>query len=283
MKKFLALIFSVIMLILVGCAETTNINNKKITVATSIPPVAQFIEKVCNDKVNIITLLPSGASPETYEPTIKDKQALEKSQLYFSVGVPMEENSIIPTLSKNTLNIELNKSVNEHYPDLFDGEHRDPHIWLSIKRAKIIVNKIAEEMSVIDNDNADFYKQNSAVFIKELDSLETEIRNIFKTKVNRKFIVFHPAFNYFAEDFKLHSYALEDHGKETTAKNLSAMIDFAKKENIKTVFYQAEVSAKMPETFANEISGNAIKLYPLAYNYTENLKSIANEIARAMK
>ncbi len=282
MKRFTALMFSVIMLILIGCTENTDINGK-ITVATSIPPVAQFIEKVCKEKVNIITLLPSGASPETYEPSLKDKQALENARLYFSVGLPMEENSVIPTLNDNTLNIELYKTVNKHYNDLYEDEHRDPHIWLSVKRAKIMINEIAEKFAVIDANNADFYKSNATEYIKELDNLDTEIKNIFKNKMNKKFIVFHPAFNYFAEDFGLYSYALEEHGKETTAKNLSLMIDFAKKENIKTVFYQAEASAKMPETFANEISGKAIKLYPLAYNYTENLKSIANEIAKAMK
>lgn len=282
MKRFLALLLLVIMLLLVGCTEKININDK-LTVATSIPPVAQFIEKVCKDKVDIITLLPNGASPETYEPTFKDKQALYNAKLFFSIGVPMEENSIIPSLNEDIKNIELYKTVNEHYSDLYDDKHRDPHIWLSIKRAKIIVDIIANEMSVIDAANADFYKTNAAEYIKELNILETEIKNIFKSKQNRKFIVFHPAFNYFAEDFELYSYSLEEHGKETTAKNLSLMIDFAKKENIKTVFYQAEASAKIPETFANEISGNAMKLYPLAYNYCENLKSMANQIAKAMK
>lgn len=282
MKRFITLTFSFIMALLVGCTENTNINDK-ITVATSIPPVAQFIEKVCEDKVNIITLLPNGASPETYEPSLKDKQLLENARLYFSVGVPMEETSIIPSLRDNILNIKLYETVNKQYTDLYDGEHRDPHIWLSVKRAKIMVNTIAEEMADIDTSNAEFYKKNATEYISALDSLQAEIKNIFKTKENRKFIVFHPAFNYFAEDFDLQSYALEEHGKETTAKNLGTMIDFAKKENIKTVFYQAEASAKMPETFANEISGKAVKLYPLAYDYIQNLKSMANELAKAMK
>ena len=55
-----------------------------------------------------------------------------------------------------------------------------------------------------------------------------------------KNLVFHPSFQYFANYFGLNMFALEEHGKEATAKSLANMVDFAKNHNIKAVFYQAE-------------------------------------------
>ncbi len=287
MKKILIFALSFIFIIssFVGCKSENNFDNGKLTVAVSIPPQAEFVKAVCGDSVNMIILLPAGASPETYEPSVTDLKDLEFADIYFSIGVAMEENSILPALSKNTKNIELHKSVAKHYPELFEGEdsHRDPHIWLSIKRAKIMVEEIKNEIITLDTKNAEKYKKNAKNYIKKLEEADTYIKELFETKQSRKFIVYHPAFAYFADEYSLSMYALEEHGKEITAKRMSQMIDFAKKENIGTIFYSQENSNKLPETFAKEIGAKAVMLSPLAENYLENIKTMATTISKAMK
>ncbi len=287
MKKSIALVLNFILIIssLIGCKTKSNFDNGKITVAVSIPPEAEFVKAVCGDNVNIITLLPAGASPETYEPSVTDLKDLEFADIYFSIGVPMEENSILPTLPQNIKNIELHKEVAKHYPELSEGEHshRDPHIWLSIKRAKIMVEVIKTEIIKLDGKNAEKYDKNAENYIKNLEETDTCIIEIFKNKQNRKFIVYHPAFAYFADEYSLSMYALEEHGKEITAKHLAKMIDFAKEENIDTIFCSEENSQKSPETFASEIGGQVVILSPLAENYLENMKTMATAISKAMK
>ena len=287
MKKTVILILTIVLIIssLTACKTQNDFDNGKITIAVSIPPQSEFVKAVCGDKVNLITMLPTGASPETYEPTVKDMKDLEFADIYFSIGVPMEENSIIPSLTKNTENVKLHESVAKLYPELFEGEHshRDPHIWLSLKRAVVMVEEICETVCKKDSKNAEEYRKNADLYIQKLNNLNSEIETLFKNKESKIFIVYHPAFAYFADEYSLSMYALEEHGKEVTAKHLAEMIDFAKKENIKTVFYSEENSTKLPLTFANEIGGNAIKLYPLAENYLENMKTMALNIAKAMK
>ena len=99
---------------------------------------------------------------------------------------------------------------------------------------------------------------------------------------NRKFIVFHPAFGYLADDYHMTMYALEEEGKESTPQHLKEMIDLAKKENIKAIFYQAEISSQQAQSFAEEIGGNTIQLAPLAPNYIENLRNLVTLMAEVM-
>jgi len=95
----------------------------------------------------------------------------------------------------------------------------------------------------------------------------------------KKFMVYHPAFGYIADDYGLTMYALEEEGKESTVKHLQEMVDLAKREKIKVIFYQEEIDSRQSEAFAEEIGGTTVKLAPLAANYIENLESMAEAIA----
>ena len=97
------------------------------------------------------------------------------------------------------------------------------------------------------------------------------------------FIVYHPAFGYLANDYGLKMYSLEQDGKEATISHLEEMIDFAKEENIKAIFYQSEIASTQSETFAREIGGKTMLLEQLSANYIENLDKMARLMAEAME
>lgn len=145
-----------------------------------------------------------------------------------------------------------------------------------------MVKAIAEELSELDPKNQALYQQNSEKYINELTALDNQVKEILKNCENRSFIAFHPAFGYFADDYSLTMYALEEHGKEADAKRISQMAELAKKENIKTVFYQAETSGRQAEAFAEEIGGQAVKLEPLSDDYIPNIRKMAYAIKKAM-
>ncbi|MPN61082.1 hypothetical protein SDC9_208816 [bioreactor metagenome] len=78
-------------------------------------------------------------------------------------------------------------------------------------------------------------------------------------------------------------YALEEEGKEATIEHLQDMIDLAKEENIKVVFYQEEIDSSQSESFAEEIGGKTTQLAPLAADYIGNLKKMAQIMGEAMQ
>jgi len=276
-----------ICLCLSGCAnEQAAAETGKPVIAVTIVPQKAFAEAVCGDLADVITMVPPGSSPENYEPTPQQMKLLEKAALYFAIGVPTEEANILPALeSIETVKvIALQDKVAEVYPDrTFASGERDPHIWLSPKRVRIIIETITREMSELAPENKQAFMNNAEAYLEQLDELDREINQLLQGAENRKFIVYHPAFGYFADDYGLQMIALEEEGKEATIRRLQEMIDFAKAENIKAVFYQEEIDSSQSEAFAEEISGRTVQLAPLAADYIDNLKKMAETIGETIQ
>ena len=116
-----------------------------------------------------------------------------------------------------------------------------------------------------------------------MDELDKEINEALAGVKSKKFIVYHPAFGYLAEDYGLEMYALEKEGKESTVAHLQEMIDLARQENIKVIFYQEEIDSSQSESFAEEIGGKTMQLAPLSADYIENLKKMAKTMEEVMK
>lgn len=287
MKKgivFLTLIFC-LCLVCCGCNNQAAVddNDGKPIIAVSIPPEAAFVKAIGGDIFEVVTMVPAGNSPSNYEPTPALKEQFSQACIYFSIGVPTEANNILPYVSPDTKVVSLNDGIMNEYPELLLDGKRDPHIWLSPKRVIAMCEIINSELAQIDPENADVYQANTEAYIQQLQQLDADIREVLADIKNRKFIVFHPAFGYLADDYGLQMYALEEGGKEATAAHLQEMIDLAKDENIKIIFYQAEIDSHQSQSFAEEIGGKTIMLDPLSEDYIENMKSMAQLMAEVME
>jgi zinc transport system substrate-binding protein len=146
-----------------------------------------------------------------------------------------------------------------------------------------MVEVIAREMVALDESNKETYEKNAEAYIAQLDEMDMKIKDALDGVQNKKFIVYHPAFGYIADDYGLEMYALEEEGKEATAQHLQEMIDLAKEENIKVIFYQEEIDSSQSEAFAQELEGKTIQLSPLSADYINNLENMAKTMAEAMK
>lgn len=289
----LLLFFSIFILIIFmsGCStdekrNSSNIDNK-IKVAVSIVPQETFVKMVGGDKVDVITMIPPGKSPENFAPTPDIMEKFSEANIYFTIGVPTEKASILPKVrefNKDVKIIDMADEVSKVYSERkFESGDRDPHIWLSPKRAKVMVQIIAKELSTIDPSNKNFYESNAEKYISKLDEVDTEIKNSLSPLEKKTFICYHPAFGYFAEDYGLQMIALEHEGKEATIEDFQKIIDFAKKEGIKVVFYQAEIDSKQLSTLAKEIGGKAEMIEPLSPKYIDNLKTMAETFKKVME
>lgn len=281
---FLSLILCSSSLFISGCAtsQSKKKDSSKIQIAVSIVPESTFVEAVGKNHVEVTTMIPPGSSPETYEPTPKQMTEFSKSDLFFSIGMPLEKNQLIPNLNTKTKVVSLDKAVQKQYLDLKLGEERDPHIWLSPKRVIVMIDTIVEELSKIDPQNTAFYQKNGDSYKDQINAVDLKIQKSLLPVKNRKIIVFHPAFGYLADDYQLEMYALEEEGKESTPEHLRQMIDLAKKEHIKVIFYQAETDSNQSKAFAEELGGKTVQLEPLAEDYIGNLEKMIHIMVQVM-
>ncbi|MDD2212256.1 MAG: zinc ABC transporter substrate-binding protein [Clostridia bacterium] len=288
----LFLLLGLILLLAGGCAKqekqsVSSDNGKIICVAVSIVPQASFVEAVGGDQVDVITMIPKGANPENFAPDPKQMAALSEAQIYFTIGVPAEVNGILPRIEKLNSDmkiLDLAAKADQVYParELAPGE-KDPHRWMSPKRVVVMIESIAEELAAADPNHADQYQKNAEAYIAQLEKLDEDITASLSAANGKSFIVYHPAMGYFADDYGLTMIALEEEGKEATAQGIQAVVDQAKKENIKVVFYQAEMDSKQAQTIAQELGGEAELIAPLAPGYIDNLRKTAQIFARVLK
>lgn len=283
---YIMLIVSVVF-ICTSCTKSTDSTSDKNIIAVSIVPQETFVKEVAGDLVEVVTLIPPGSSPESYSPTPKDLQKLSKASIYFPIGVPTETANILPqikNIAPNTKVVDLAEIVAQEYPDReFSPGNRDPHIWLSPKRVKVMIGAIEAELSALDPSHSDTYKKNAEAYKARLDELDNKIKETLKDLPNRTFIAYHPAFGYFADDYGLTMIALEEEGKEAAPQDFQKVIEIANSQGIKVIFYQAEVDSRQAKAFAEEIGGQTEQIAPLAPNYIENLEKIAETFADVLQ
>ena len=293
--------------------EADSAEEEKLTVAVSIVPQKTFVEKIGGDLVDVVLMVPPGYSPATYEPTPQEIEEFSDADLYFSIGVPTEEGNILPHAEDiSGLDVvHMQKVVEEEFPvrkmngeehehngheddhdhdddhahDDHDHDHggRDPHIWLSPQRAQLMVETMADEMADHDETNREIYQENASAYVEELQELDEHLEETFAELDIRKFIVFHPAYGYLADDYDLEMHALEYDGKEAPPEKREEIVDLAQEEDIRTIFYQDEIDSQLTEQFAEEIGGKTHELAPLAPDYIDNLKSMADTMAEVME
>ena len=259
----------------------------KPTVAVTIAPQAAFVREVAGDLVNVVTMMPPGANHESFSPPPQDMEKLSNAALYLAMGLPPERASLLPKLAEMNRDmriVDMQMEVAKTYaPRFFAPNDQDPHIWLSPKRAVVMVNLTAQELSRIDPANSATYAANAARYIARIEAADQEIQASFKTLWNRMFIVYHPAFGYFAEDYNLTMVALEEEGKEADPRRFREVIDMAKEKGIKVIFYQEDIDGRQSRTFAEELGGQAEKVSPMATDYVENLLRMARTFAMVLK
>lgn len=259
----------------------------KPTVAVTISPQAAFVREVAGDLVNVVTMMPPGANHESFSPPPQDMEKLSAAALYLAMGLPPERTGLLPKLAEMNRNmriVDMQMEVAKTYaPRFFAPNDQDPHIWLSPKRAIVMVRLTAQELGAIDPVNSGTYNANAERYIARIEAADQEIQASFKTVWNRMFIVYHPAFGYFADDYNLTMVALEEEGKEADPRRFREVIDMAKQKGIKVIFYQEDIDGRQSRTFAEELGGQAEKVSPMATDYVENLLRMAKTFAMVLK
>ncbi|HIE14992.1 TPA: zinc ABC transporter substrate-binding protein [Candidatus Bathyarchaeota archaeon] len=253
-------------------------NKDKICVVVTILPQAEFVEKIGGDKVNVIVMVPPGASPHTYELTPRQLLLVSKAQIYFQLGsgVDFEFSFLNKILRVNTRLKVVNCSRGIKILD------RDPHVWLSPRNAKIMVKNIFKALVEVDPRYKSYYLNNMHAYLKQIDRLDKEIRKILENMTDRSFLVYHPAWRYFSMDYNLTQIPVEREGKSPTAKGLIALINQAVNLNKKVIYVSPQFDWKKAEVIAESIHGKIVFIDPLAKDYINNLRLVALKIAEGI-
>ena len=247
-----------------------------LNITVSILPQKYFVERIGGEHVEVNVMVEPGASPATYEPKPERLTALSEAAAYVSIGVPFEDTWLDKIASANSdmLIVDTTQSI--------EKMGTDPHIWLSPSLVKIQSQTIYKALAQLDSAHEPDYKANLNSFIADIDDLDAEIRETLTGLKTRKFMVFHPAWGYFARDYGLEMIPIEVGGQEPSAAELAALVTEAREEGIKVIFAQPEFSTKDAKTIANEIGGEVLLISSLAPDWLDNLRKVAQTFAEVL-
>lgn len=306
-KKIIALISTfIIFFSLTACSngktgkDESKINNStlgKIDVVVSFNPLKEFTEAIGKDKVNVTSVLEGAVEPHDFEPKAKDLENINNSKIFVYNGLGMEPwvDKVLESLdTNNVILVDSSKGVNPIKESNEEDEHEhgeyDPHIWLSLKEAKVQSNNIKEALIKADPSNKDYYEKNYEEFSRELDDLYNEYKSKFDSLNHKKFVTGHAAFSYLCRDFNLEQNSIEGvySEGEPSAKKLKELVEYSKKNNVKTIFSEENASPEMSKTLANEVGAKVEKIYSLESkednkNYIESMRSNLEKIYNSLK
>lgn len=288
----------ILMLLLFPCA---GVAQEALPVFVSILPQKYFAEKIGGEFVQVSVMVAPGAGPHTYEPKPAQMAELSKARVYFAAGVPFESTWLARFAASNPAmriistqeGIEKIPMISHHHEEDREkhGHHhdehegiRDPHIWLSPPLVMVQARNILMALRSADPAHATVYENRYKDFVREIADLDMEIFRILGEKEMRtEFMVFHPAWGYFAQAYGLRQVPAETEGKEPKPAELRKLIEWGKKENIKAVFVQPQYSEKSAGVIASAIGGEVIAADPLAEDWADNLRQIAMKFREALR
>ncbi len=263
----------------VACMQKASpADDDKLNVVVSIVPQKYFVERIGGEYVTVSVMVEPGNSPATYEPKPEQLKALSSAAAYFSIGVPFENAWLdkIAAANKEMVMVDTIASIERM------GAPPDPHVWLSPELVKVQSQAIYEALAKLDPAHEAEYKTNLDAFVADIDQLEADIKATLLGLKSKKFVVFHPAWGYFARDFDLEQIPIEVGGQEPSAQELAHLIEQAKEEGIQIIFAQPEFSTEDAETIAQEIGGEVLLISPLAPDWLQNMRTVAQTFVNAL-
>lgn len=290
MNKLMAIIAIFAIFLFVGCTERKVVIENRAIV--SIAPLKPLVEKILGEDFEVSVLVPQGASPETFEPTPKQLREVETARFVFGTGLLEFEQELLHRIARNEQIINLSHGIellagtcshahHAHTTTCEHGHHHahgiDPHIWCSPKAlgkmAENTYNAIAREMP----DSTKYGERYTALCIKLLE-LDEEVTELCRQSPHSTFFIYHPALTYLARDYGLTQVAVEHEGKEPSAKHLSRIIEQARSEGVKHIFYQSEFPASSVEIICQDANATAVEINPLEEDIFENIRHIVTLI-----
>ena len=261
-----------------ACGNTAQKSEKAIITVT-LEPLRYFTEAIAGENYQVVSMVPKGSSPESYDPTPQQLVNLSKSQAYFRIGHIGFEQAWMKKLEANcpdmkvydtSKGVDLIRDKGHWHGDHFHEGGVEPHIWNSTQNALIIADNIYQALCELDSTHEADYKNRLDSLKQSIRQTDAETRRLLEN-ADSTFLIYHPALSYFARDYGLKQISIEEGGKEPSPAQLKKLIETCRNENVHTIFVQQEFDQRNAQLIAHELGINIVSINPLSYDWTEEM------------
>jgi ABC-type Zn uptake system ZnuABC Zn-binding protein ZnuA len=273
-----------------------------INIVVTIPVLKDLTEQVGGRHVRVTSLLSGYENEHTYSPKPSDLVAVRKARLLFEIGIGLEVwvSSLVKNAGSASLRVVTtskgiallrdrpNREGELHAAE--EEEQGNPHIWMDPENATTMMRHITEALIQVDPAHATEYRSNQASYLRKLDQLRGDLSDRIRRLADRRFIAHHPAWPYFARrfGFQIVGTIQPQSGSEPSALHLHGLIATIKKDRIKVVVSEIQLSQKIPELLAKETGARLVVLttlpggLPHTETYLDMLRYNVLQLANAL-
>jgi len=273
-----------------------------INIVVTIPVLKDLTEQVGGRHVRVTSLLSGYENEHTYSPKPSDLVAVRKARLLFEIGIGLEVwvSSLVKNAGSASLRVVTTSkgiALLRDRPNLEgelhaaeEEEQGNPHIWMDPENATTMMRHITEALIQVDPAHATEYRSNQASYLRKLDQLRGDLSDRIRRLADRRFIAHHPAWPYFARrfGFQIVGTIQPQSGSEPSALHLHGLIATIKKDRIKVVVSEIQLSQKIPEMLAKETGARVVVLttlpggLPHTETYLDMLRYNVLQLANAL-
>jgi len=241
-------------------------------------------------------------SPHDYAMKPSDRRRISRADIIIYASPEIE--SFMPALQSslshkkiisltNITGINLLKARAFDFHDSKKNRHHtDGHIWLSIDNAIVISRYLSEEFIKQDKGNAEKYRSNNSHLIAKLKQLKKELQQQMQPVSRQPFLIFHDAFQYFENDFKLTAglFVTTSPEHKVGIRHIRDLKKKIQQQNIRCVFYEPPNIPEIIQTITENQQVQLIPLEPLGIKYQADhkqyfklLTGISNKLYHCLK
>jgi len=285
-----ALLVSVTVVSSCHSGSAPNPTSERMQIMVSILPQKYFVERIGDRYVDVNVMVPPGAEPHTFEPKPSQLQLLSRADAYMRIRIDFESawmdkfiavnpKMLIVDTTERIQRLPITEQSHTQKQATDTGKNLDPHIWLSPRLVKIQAQTIYHALVQLDPKHQPEYQTNLKRFLADLDALDAELQRTFKGIQNRKFIVFHPSWGYFARDYHLEQIAIAVGGQEPSPAELAKIITITQQAKSNVIFAEPQFNQQSAKAIARAINGTVLLIDPLSPDWMNNMKQVANTFA----
>jgi len=287
--KSLQPLIPVIIFCLIGPGANAAVGAGKMPVAASIYPVADMVGQVGGPYLDVTVVVPPGASPHTFEPRPSQVRKISGARCAFIIGAGFENwaarffsesvrESEVVVLSEG---VSLIHTVTHYHQEenvrqgpfkSSPGDHpgseertANPHIWLDPVIAQAMVGKIIQALCRIDFPHRKYYEDSGRAYIARLEALDRSIKKAVGQFSHKKYVAFHPAWDYFARRYGLAAVGIIEAapGRSPTPRTIKKIVREIQQHRIRAIFAEPQLNPKVAEVIAAEAGVKVLLLDPI--------------------
>lgn len=297
MRRLLSAVLLAVLLSSCGGRTAPDPGTAAPVILTSTSFLADITRNIAGDRLEVVSLLPPGADPHSYQPTPQDVAKISESRLLVINGAEYEHflDALLENADGERTIVEASAGIRPRVdPALEDG--MDPHLWLDPNHVIVYAENIREALTHFDPEGEAVYRSNADAYVADLTDLDAWIvEQVSQVPAERRLLVTnHEAFGYFADryGFTVVGTVIESFSSDASpsAQQLAALIDQIESSGAPAIFLDASDNTMLARQIASETEVQVITDLHLesltdgapAATYLDMMKHNVTQIVQAL-